>query len=479
MDRKGSEGMEQEKLNLRETVGFGIGAVGKDMVYMLTASYVMYYYQDLLGLSSAFVGLILMIARVFDAVNDPIMGMLVAKTKTRWGRFRPWIFSGTLINAFITYGLFAVPGWCTGKSLMVWFAIVYIFWGMSYTLMDIPYWSMIPALTNTSRDREHMSTVGRSCAGVGSALITVFTMIIVPRIGKALASGEGKGVQERIGFQWFGLIIAVIFIVAELICCMNVKEKKLITTDSPSIKEMFSALLHNDQAITVVITIALVNTALYITSNLLIYFFKYDYGTKSWNDAYAIFNTFGGAIQILAMMLFLPILRQKLSVLSCFRFGMVMSISGYAVLLLMCFLGLAGNVYFLLIPGFMVFAGNGILTVLTTLLLANTCDYGELKNGHREESVIFSMQTFVVKLASGIAAFITGIGIDLIGLKGNNSTEGTIMEQSAQTLAGLRMIMTLFPILALCIAFFFFFKHYILTEEKLLEIQETLKKKHI
>lgn len=468
-----------EKLKLREKAGFGIGAVGKDMVYMLTASYVMYYYQDLLGLSSTFTGLILMIARVFDAVNDPVMGMLVAKTKTRWGRFRPWIFSGTLINAFITYGLFAVPGWCTGKSLMVWFAVVYIFWGMSYTLMDIPYWSMIPALTNTSKDRENMSTIGRSCAGVGSALITVLTMFLVPRIGKALAAGSGKGAQERIGFQWFALTVAVIFIVAEIICCINVKEKKLITTDSPSIKEMFSALLHNDQAITVVVTIALVNTALYITSNLLIYFFKYDYGTKSWNDAYTIFNSFGGAIQILAMMLFLPLLRKKLGVLSCFKFGLLMSISGYAVLLLMCFLGLSGNVYFLLVPGFMVFAGNGILTVLTTLLLANTCDYGELKNGHREESVIFSMQTFVVKLASGIAAFVTGIGIDVIGLVGNNSTEGEIVKQSAGTLIGLRMIMTIFPILALCTAFFFFFRKYILTEEKLLEIQEKLKTKTI
>lgn len=459
-----------EKLKLKEKVAFGIGAVGKDMVYMLTASYVMYYYQDLLGLSSTFVGLILMIARVFDAVNDPIMGMLVAKTKTRWGRFRPWIFSGTIINAFILYGLFAVPGWCTGKTLMVYFAFVYIFWGMSYTLMDIPYWSMIPALTHTSEDRENMSTIGRSCAGVGSALITVVTMLIVPAIGKTLGGGE------RTGFKWFSLAIAVIFIIAEIICCVNVKEKKLTETNSPSIKEMFSALLNNDQAITVVITIALVNTALYITSNLLIYFFKYDYGTAGWNDAYVLFSTFGGAVQILAMMLFLPLLRRKLSVLACFKLGLVMSICGYAVLLLMCFVGLSGNVYFLLIPGFMVFAGNGILTVLTTLLLANTCDYGELKNGHREESVIFSMQTFVVKLASGVAAFVTGIGISVIGLVGNNSTEGKVVQQSQSTLVGLRMIMTIFPIIVLCIAFFFFFRKYILTEEKLLEIQEKLKK---
>ena len=95
------------ELTLKQKTAFGIGAVGKDMVYALSASYVMYYYQDVLGLSASFVGLLLMAARFFDAFNDPFMGVLVAKTRTRWGRFRPWIFSGTLLNALVLYALFA------------------------------------------------------------------------------------------------------------------------------------------------------------------------------------------------------------------------------------------------------------------------------------------------------------------------------------------------------------------------------------
>ena len=89
------------ELTLKQKTAFGIGAVGKDMVYALSASYVMYYYQDVLGLSASFVGVVLMAARFFDAFNDPFMGVLVAKTRTRWGRFRPWIFSGTLLNALV------------------------------------------------------------------------------------------------------------------------------------------------------------------------------------------------------------------------------------------------------------------------------------------------------------------------------------------------------------------------------------------
>ena len=97
------------KFGKKEMSAFGFGAIGKDMVYALSASFVMYYYQDILGISAAFVGTILMIARVFDAVNDPFMGVVVAKTNTKWGRFRPWVLLGTVLNAIVLVYMFNVP----------------------------------------------------------------------------------------------------------------------------------------------------------------------------------------------------------------------------------------------------------------------------------------------------------------------------------------------------------------------------------
>ena len=160
------------ELTTKQKAAFGIGAVGKDMVYALSASYVMYYYQDILGLPATFVGLVLMIARVFDAFNDPFMGVLVTKTRTRWGRFRPWIFTGTVLNAAVLYALFAAPV-LAEAGMMVYFSVIYILWGVTYTMMDIPYWSMIPAVTRTPADRENLSVVGRTCAGVGAALFAI------------------------------------------------------------------------------------------------------------------------------------------------------------------------------------------------------------------------------------------------------------------------------------------------------------------
>ena len=91
------------RLTAKEKIAYGLGAVGKDMVYMLSASYVLYYFQDLLGVSAIAMGVILMAARIFDAFNDPIMGVIVARTKTRWGKFRPWLMIGTLTNAVVLF----------------------------------------------------------------------------------------------------------------------------------------------------------------------------------------------------------------------------------------------------------------------------------------------------------------------------------------------------------------------------------------
>ncbi|MBQ6321494.1 MAG: MFS transporter [Lachnospiraceae bacterium] len=443
----------------KQKAAFGIGAIGKDMVYALSASYIMYYYQDIIGLSASFVGLILMIARVFDAINDPFMGVLVAKTRSRWGKFRPWLVSGTVLNALVLYAMFSAPNLKSG-AMMAFFSIIYILWGMTYTMMDIPYWSMIPAITSTPKDTENLSVIGRTCAGVGSALIAMGTVKLVDILG---------GGNERSGFSRVALIVSIIFVLAEIICAVSVRERKNASMSTSSVKEMFQALFSNDQALVVVLSIVLINSALYITSNLVIYFFKYDMGGSNWTTNYTLFSTVGGGCQILGMMLVYPLLRKKLTNTAIFRCAIGAAISGYVILLLMCMTGNAGNLLLLFIPGVLIFAANGILSVLTTVFLSNSVDYGEIKSGTREESVIFSMQTFVVKLASGVSVFIAGLGMDFIGLVGNSDQSGPVTAQSEQTLLGLRLLMTILPMILLVTAIIFFISKFLLTDEVVAE----------
>ncbi len=452
------------KLSATEKVSYGLGAVGKDMVYMLSASYILYYYQDILGVSAIAMGVILMAARVFDAFNDPIMGVVVAKTRTRWGKFRPWLLIGTVLNAVILCVMFAAPPALDGGGLVAYAAATYVLWGVTYTMMDIPFWSMIPAFTEGGREREGLTTLARSCAGVGSALVTIVTMKCVILLGQG---------NEREGFKWFALILAALFVLFTLIACLTIKEKSTVNVDSPSVGQMFKALLQNDQAMAVVITIVLINCSLYITSNLVIYFFKYDFGGETWYDSYTLFNTFGGAIQILSMMIFFPLLRKFLSAMQVFYVSFAMAIAGYAALFVLTFMG-ARSVVLLFIPGFFVFAAFGMLTVLTTVFLANTVDYGQLKNGRRDESVIFSMQTFVVKLASGVAALIASICLTVCHLSNDTSNVQAALGAESSVL-GLRITMTVFPIVGMLVAVFLFHKKYILTEDKIQEISRQIK----
>ena len=462
----------KKKLSGGEKFAYGIGAVGKDMVYMLSASYILYYYQDIMGVSAVAMGIILFVARVFDAFNDPIMGVLVAKTKTRWGKFHPWVVVGTVLNAIVLYLMFAAPPTLSGSGLVAYAATTYILWGVTYTMMDIPYWSMVPAFTESGREREGLSALARSCAGVGSAIISIITVLSVSALGKMAGGTTGTDI-ERLGYKYFALCIAVLFVIFTTITCAKIKEKSSVEMQTASVKEMFKALVQNDQAMTMVVAIVMINTALYITSNLVIYFFKYDFSPAQWQANYTLFNTFGGGFQILAMMILFPLLRKFMNTMKIFYVSFTMAMVGYVILLGIAFSG-TQQVYLLLIPAFLIMSAIGMLNVIVTVFLANTVDYGELRNHRRDESVICSMQTFVYKLASGIAALAASLVISIFHIQKDETAE-VLTAIDASSRIGLRMCMTLIPIVVLIIGLIVFRKHYILTDEKLEEINAQLK----
>lgn len=466
----------RDRLTRREKFAYGIGAVGKDLAYMLSSGYVLYYYQDILGVSAFAMGIILLIARAFDAFNDPIMGVIVAKTRTKWGKFRPWLLIGTVSNAVMLYLLFAAPPGLSGRGLVIYAAVFYILWGVTYTMMDIPYWSMVPAFTDSGKERENLSALARSCAGVGSAIISIAAIISVKAIGTAIHGAQAPAALiERTGFRWLALIVSVAFILLVLVTCVCIREKSSVDMQNASVKDMFRALVRNDQAMTMVFAIVLVYSAIYITNNLVIYFFKYDIASLSWQNDYTLFTTFGGGMQVVAMMLIFPLLRQFFTSIKIFYLSMASSVLGYLILLVMALSG-TKNIYILLIPAFLIMSAAGIMNVIITVFLANTVDYGAWKNHRRDESVILSMQTFVVKLASGFAALIASLCLSVFQIGGASSDElvTTVEKLTGSSVIGLRMTMTIIPIVLLAIAVIIFKNHYCLTDEKLSEISKEL-----
>lgn len=427
------------------------------MVYCIVSGFLMYYYNTVLGISATFVGVLFMVARVLDAVNDPFMGIIVEKTNTRMGKFRPWLLIGTVLSAISLYGMYSVPRSLTGAQLLIYASAAYILWGTTYTLMDIPYWSMIPAISQNSKDRENISVIARSCAGLGFAIPTALTMTLVPMLGRG---------DERSRFQILAAIISIFFILAISITVINVKEKTKPLLHAPRIKEMFQALFRNDQALAVVITIVIFNASVYLTSQLAVYFFKYDIGNSA---LYGIFGTVGGATQILSMTL-LPVFRKKWDRKRIFTGAILTAIFGYAILFMLGALKI-NNLIFLCIAAVIIYFGFGLATVLTTVFLADSVDYGEWKTRQRSESVIFSMQTFVVQLASAFSALIAGIGIDLIKL------DVKAPVQTEATLQGMRIFMIILPMLGLLISILFFRRKYRLSEDTMGQIVKELKER--
>ncbi len=153
--------MRTGKLSFREKYSYGIGALGKDLAYAIVATYLMFYFTDVVGLNPAYVGTLFLVARLWDAVNDPMMGMIVDNTRTKWGKFRPWIMIGTIVNAVVIVFMFRKPD-LEGTALYAYYSIMYILWGMTYTIMDIPYWSMLPSLSNDKEEREKIAVIPRT-----------------------------------------------------------------------------------------------------------------------------------------------------------------------------------------------------------------------------------------------------------------------------------------------------------------------------
>ena len=443
------------RLSIREKVSYGMGAVGKDMVYAFVSGFLMYYYNTVLGISATFIGILFMAARIFDAVNDPFMGVIVEKTRTRYGKFRPWLLIGTLINAGVLYAMYSIPEGLEGNSLLVYASIVYILWGVTYTIMDIPYWSMIPAITSPGKERENVSVIARSCAGLGFAIPTALALVLVPILG---------GGDERLGFSRVSILICVFFILGIIATVTNVKEKHESKQKATTVKEMFVSLFRNDQAMIVVIAIIVFNASLYLTNQLAIYFFRFDIGNV---ELFGLFATVGGAVQILSMVS-LPLFRKKFECKKILIGAIITTLVGYSMLFILGILN-NQNIILLCIAAIIIFFGFGLATVLTTIFLADTVDYGQWKNNQRNESVVFSLQTFVVKLASAISVLIAGVGLDLIKLDKDAAI------QTVSTLSGLRVLMIIVPMAGLIVSILFFTSKYKLTEKRMGEIMVDLK----
>jgi len=186
-------------------LAFGLGTVGRDMVFTIISTFLIFYLTDILNLPNDvlwWLTSIILFARVFDALNDPIMGLIVDNTFTKYGKFKPWIAFGALVSGIFTILIFTDFGLSHGAYIAA-FAVFYLCWGMSFTSNDIPYWSMLPSLSMDQKEREKIGAIARICGNLGMFSVVVGIVPITEMLGNSLGS------MQR-GYFAFAVIIVAI-----------------------------------------------------------------------------------------------------------------------------------------------------------------------------------------------------------------------------------------------------------------------------
>ncbi len=396
----------KRKKRNKNLIFYPLGTVGRDMMYFLFNNCIMTYIlytKQLTDAQLVAISAIMVAARIFDALNDPIMGNIIERTRTRWGKFKPWLLIGVASTSVVIYLAFnsKLQGW----PFIVFFGFIYFAYSITYTMHDISFWGMIPALSRDADLRNQYTSRATFFAGIGSTLASVLIPILTAG-DKAIGGSAGKA------YGIIALVIAILGPLFMLFTLFGVKEYRGEEKDPKmklNFRRIFRTITQNDQLrwMIVIFLIQQIANAL-VLAGLGMNFIYFRYGYEG--GLYSIFSMVGVAATAVLMLAY-PALSRKFHRKQLMTFGIVMVAIGSV-------LELIGGMFLpAKMPGFVIVTIGYMLVnlglygfyLIMMISIVNTVEYNQLKTGHRNEAIIASMRPLLTKLGAAIIAALTSL----------------------------------------------------------------------
>jgi sugar (glycoside-pentoside-hexuronide) transporter len=407
----------------RERLSYYAFSFGQIIFYMIMTSYLQIFMTDI-SIPATAVGAILLIARIWDAVNDPMFGVIVSKSKFKGGKYKPWLKLSPILIFLFTVLLFAIPQGLSTNAKTALAAALYIFWGMSYTLCDVPYFSIVTTMSSDISERNHVISRAKLFTMIGSALAVLLIPLIYPIIGWAVTIA----------------IFSVVALAFMLPLSRVANERHRSADDAPTLKAIFTSVARNKCLLIFCLSFIVGN----ITNTILIingYFAIYCLGGPQMIPLITLVPmAFAGVF-----VGFVPAIIKRVDKFNVYLITLVVSI---VMSVIMYFVGYSSLFVYLVLATVRAVAFS-FSSNFITLFIVDCAEYGLYRTGENITAVTISLQTFTVKTLSALAAALTMFILGYVGF-----VDGAGMAQHAIVIDTIWTLTSIFPAIGMVFSFF-------------------------
>ncbi len=406
MDEKSAGEALRKKTFNRNKWFFSVSGIGRDMSYALIDSFLLFYIQFGVSLTLAqFTTLSLIIGvggRVWDAVNDPLMGAIIEGSHFKSGKFRPWILFGAILCGLVIITMFniqSIPGW----RFVVFMTVMYLLWESTFTMNDIGYWAMLPSLSSVKEERNSITTLTVLFAGVGA----IIAQGIIPQITVG---------DMRAGYRLVSIIIGVAFIGCQMLLYFTVKEpprRKVEQSENISLKKMWKTIVRNDQILWMTLSMLFYNIGstmlVALAANLL-------YMEIGYNGTLYFYVVVAYGVTMVAVNALYPWLAGKLGRKHLQNLSILAATIGYLAIAAMGWIAVFPfNIALLCAFCILVSAGQSLFYMTCIINMTNCVEYNDYKYGERNEAVVSTMRPFMAKFAAAMHTLIVTLVLTVSG----------------------------------------------------------------